>query len=125
MPIWLSEDAGGLDALQFRISGEGVWMEGFVRFDELRAHANSAQPEAPSSESFPSEGIIHQLRKRLSSPDFRDPIEVKVAILGEIGCACYYQLMRRILQDGTTEGEDQERPLRRGIGPAATQPCAG
>lgn len=70
-------------------------MEGLVRFDELRDHANSGQPDALASESFPSEQVIHQLRQRLISPDFRDPVEVKVAILGEIVCACYYQLMRR------------------------------
>jgi hypothetical protein len=70
-------------------------LDGLIRFEALKATANAAQTEAPSGETFPSEQIIHQLRQRLISPDCRDPVEVKIAILGEIVCACYHQLLKK------------------------------
>jgi hypothetical protein len=44
---------------------------------------------------FPTEEVIHQLRHRLLNPAFGDSVETKIAILGEIVIACYYQMMKK------------------------------
>jgi hypothetical protein len=67
-------------------------MDGLIRFDGLKASANADRPDTANTETFPSEQVISQLRHRLISPDFRDSVEIKIAILAEIVLACYQQL---------------------------------
>jgi hypothetical protein len=86
---------GGLNAFVFLEIRAEVFMDGLIHFDDLKAHANASSPEATSSNTFPSAQVIEQLRNRLISPDHRDPVEIKVAILGEIVYFAYRALMKR------------------------------
>jgi hypothetical protein len=70
-------------------------MESLIRFDALRVDANQAPAPAAQTETFPSAQVIDQLRHRLISPDYRDPVEVKIAVLSDLICACHHQLMKR------------------------------
>lgn len=69
-------------------------MDSLIRFDHLKGGANK-QPETAPTETFPSAEVIEQLRHRLISPDYHDPVEIKVAILGEIVYFTYRELMLR------------------------------
>lgn len=70
-------------------------MEGLIRFDDLKPAANGTPESTAGSENFPSAAIIEQLRNRLIGPDYRDPIEIKSAILGDLVYFCYREITKR------------------------------
>jgi hypothetical protein len=70
-------------------------MEGLIRFDELKLDGNGTRPSTAQTENFPSAQVIEQLRHRLISADFRDPVEIKVAVLAEMVYFCYRELIKR------------------------------
>jgi hypothetical protein len=61
----------------------------------------AAQPKAPEqNNAHPQEDtvapeVIEQLRHRLINDPYRDAVEVKVAVVGELVYQCYRQLAKR------------------------------
>lgn len=51
-----------------------------------------APPDAESTAAFRA---IEQLRSRIVSPDYRDSLDVKTAILGEMLFQCFRELQKR------------------------------
>lgn len=70
-------------------------MDSLIRFDDPKVDSNTARSDTPQPETFPSAQVIEQLRHRLISPDFHDPVEIKIAILGEIVYFTYRELLKR------------------------------
>jgi hypothetical protein len=60
-----------------------------------------AQPKAPEQNNAPPQEdaiapeVIEQLRHRLINDPYRDAVEVKVAVVGELVYQCYKQLAKK------------------------------
>ena len=68
--------------------------DSLIRFAELTSTANSVPVKAEVSVgAIPHQ--IEQLRHRLVSGDFRDPVEVQTAIVGELVYLTYKDLITR------------------------------
>ncbi len=68
--------------------------DSLVRFTELTATTNSVAVKAETTVgAIPQE--IEQLRHRLVSGNFRDPVEVQTAIVGELVYLTYKDLITR------------------------------
>ncbi|MDE2450668.1 MAG: hypothetical protein KGO22_16960 [Gammaproteobacteria bacterium] len=67
-------------------------MDSLIRFDDLKVSANR---DTSQEDTFPSAQVIEQLRHRLISPDYHDPVEIKIAVLGEMVYFCYRELAKR------------------------------
>lgn len=68
--------------------------ESLVRFVELAATANGPAAVAQTTVGA-APAQIEQLRHRLVSGEFRDPVEVQTAIVGELVYLTYKDLMTR------------------------------
>ena len=69
-------------------------MEPLVRFSELSGSQNAAATRADTAPP-PIPADIELLRRRLVSGEFRDPVEVTVAIVGELVYLTYKDLITR------------------------------
>ena len=70
-------------------------MDSLIRFDDLKVGPNTDRADIAQPETFPSAQVIEQLRHRLIDPNYHDPVEIKIAILGEIVYFTYRELLKR------------------------------
>jgi len=69
-------------------------MDPLVRFSELSGSPNAATTRIDAAPP-PIPADIEMLRRRLVSGEFRDPVEVTVAIVGELVYLTYKDLVTR------------------------------
>lgn len=70
-------------------------MNSLIRFNELKADANIGPISPRQDESIPVSSVIEHIRQRLTSRDYGDSVEVKVALLGELVYQCYRETIKR------------------------------
>ena len=72
-------------------------MDGLITFNGLVTKANQTSDENHELENLQTMQVLQQLRRRLISPDYRDSLETKIAILADMYYIGTLELLKRRL----------------------------